>query len=234
MRRIKLRYQLPELIIFDLDNTLYRYDLCNKRALKAVSRLASSEYGVPARRFLLEYESSRLIVKSRISGASSHNRLLYFSEWISRFESKLDFDVAAIFNDVYWATYLSEMKLSEGVVDLLRKIRHRGIQACLVTDQMSDIQFRKLRVLKIEKYFDHIVTSEECAGEKSSLEPFRLIFSRIQRKEFDCIWFIGDEMQDWPIDVPGNEKVFFASPFARNVPKGVTRIQNYKDVCKLI
>lgn len=234
MLQIRRKYQIPDLVVFDLDNTLYRYDFCHKRALKAVSNLASSDYGVSARRFLSQYEYARSRVKSRINGASSHNRLLYFSEWISQFDSKLEIDVAVIFSDVYWSAYLSEMKLSEGVEDLLRRFRHRGIQTSLVTDQVSDIQYRKLRVLKIEKYFDYIVTSEECAGEKRSGEPFQLLFSRIGDKKFDCLWFIGDESQDWPNEAPSQEKVLFASPFARRVPDGVIKIHNYKDVCKLI
>ena len=220
--------------MFDLDNTLYSYDVCHKEALKAVSDLAKSEFGIPPKRFLLEYENSRSNVKSRVKGASSHNRLLYFLEWMSQFELKLDLDVAVTFNDVYWAAYFSQMKLSEGVVELLRKIRHLGIPTALVTDQVSEIQYRKLRVLKIERYFDNIVTSEECAGEKESEEPFYLLFSRIRRKEFDCIWFIGDEIQDWPSNAPTTTKVFFASPFARKAPKGVRKIHSYKDVCKLI
>jgi len=222
------------LVVFDLDNTLYRYDVCHKRALRAVSDLAVSEYGLSARRFLSQYKYSRAIVKSRIEGASSHNRLLYFSEWISQFDSKLHIDVAVSFNEVYWSAYLYEMKLSEGVEDLLRRIRHRGIQISLVTDQMSEIQLRKLRVLGIEKYFDYVVTSEECAGEKRSGEPFDLLFSRTRSKQFKCLWFFGDEKQDWPSEVPSHEKVFFASPFARRVPIGVTKIRNYKDICNLV
>jgi len=232
--RIKRNYQLPDLIVFDLDNTLYKYDVCHRRALKAVSNLVASDYGVSSRLFHSQYEYSRSKVKSRISGASSHNRLLYFSEWISQFDSKLGIDVAMTFNEVYWSAYLSEMKLSEGVEDLLIRIRHRGIQISLVTDQISDIQYRKLRVLRIERYFDYIVTSEECAGEKKSGEPFDLLYSRTRGKDFNCLWFIGDEVQDWPSEAPSHEKVFFASPFARRVPRGVIKIQNYKDICKFI
>ena len=232
--QVILKYTPPDLIVFDLDNTLYRYDVCHEEALKAVSDRVKFEYGIPAKRFLLEYENSRSNVKSRIKGASSHNRLLYFLEWMSQFELKLDLDVAVTLNDVYWATYFSQMKLPEGVEELFRKIRHRGIPTSLVTDQVSEIQYRKLRVLKIERYFDNIVTSEECAGEKVSEEPFYLLFSRIRRKEFDCIWFIGDEIQDWPTNVPATTKIFFASPFARKAPRDVRKIHSYKDVCKLI
>lgn len=221
-------------MVFDLDNTLYEYQPCHKRALKSVSEFAKLEYGLPSRRFREEYMSARMRVKSRVSGASSHNRLLYFMELVNKLQIKLNIDAPLVFNEIYWSSYFLEMTLPEGLEQLLRKLRHLNVQMAIVTDHVSDLQLRKLRVLNLEKQFDYVITSEECSGEKISLEPFDLLFERIERKDFDCIWFIGDELQDWPNVHQVNEKRYFASPFANIVPKGVEKISNYLDLDNLV
>jgi FMN phosphatase YigB (HAD superfamily) len=175
-----------------------------------------------------------LRVKSRVNGASSHNRLLYFSELVNRLQAKLNVDTPLIFNDVYWSAYFLEMSLPEGLEPLLRKLRHLSVQLAVVTDHVADLQIRKLRVLELEKQFDYVVTSEECSGEKATLEPFKLLFERIESKEFDCIWFIGDELQDWPNVEQGNEKKYLASPFTRKAPRDIKKIYNYIDLHKLV
>ena len=213
---------------------MYEYKVCHNQALKAVSAFAWSEYGIPVKDFLNNYEICRAKVKSRIVGASSNNRLLYFSELITRFDSKIDVDVAVKLADFYWTAYFSEMKLAEGIEEFIQKLRHRGVQIAMITDQVSDTQLRKIRILRIEKLFDFVVTSEECSGEKKSLAPFQLLFERTKGKDFGCVWFIGDEIQDWPREVAVTTKIFLASPYAGKVPRGVKKICNYKDACKLI
>lgn len=154
----------PNLVVFDLDNTLYEYKNSHNMALRSVSQFAKAEYGIPPHIFLESYEKSRARVKSRVSGASSHNRLLYFTELITELNLKLD--TTTRLYDEYWSAYFQVMKLAEGTEEFMQKLRHSGVQICIVTDQISHTQVKKLKILGIEKYLDYMVTSEECSGKR--------------------------------------------------------------------
>ena len=231
---IRSTKKIPDWVIFDLDNTVYEYEPCHKAGLIAASRIALSEFGISPRVFFREYKNSRAAVKSRISGASSHNRLLYFTELIGSLHMKLDLDAALTLSDTYWASYFLKMKPAEGYERLINALRHRGAGIALVTDQIADIQHKKLMVLGAHKHFDFLVTSEECSGEKKTLAPFELLFSRIGNDNIGDIWFIGDEIHDWPHSMPLSEKKFFASPFARATPRYVQKISSYSNLAKQI
>jgi putative hydrolase of the HAD superfamily len=231
---MNFKFPKPDLVIFDLDNTLYKYGPSHRKGLQSVSDFAWTEYSIPTKLIKKEYEIARSRVKARVNGASSHNRLLYFSELINQLEYRLDVDVAMTCHNIYWTAYFSEMKLSEGAQEFLRSLRHRGVQLALVTDNIAQIQYKKLSILKIEKLFDYVITSEECSNEKISMEPYRLLFKRMRTTELECLWFIGDEIQDWPSEVSAKTKIFLASPYAKRVPKGVKKIQTYKDLSPLL
>jgi FMN phosphatase YigB (HAD superfamily) len=124
------------------------------------------------------------------------------------------------------------MRLAEGYETLIHKLRHKGISIALVTDQIAELQLKKIIILGVEKHFDYVVTSEECSGEKLTLAPFELLISRIRSETLDCVWFIGDEKQDWPIELNLDKKKFFASPFSRRVPRYVQKIYSYRDLVK--
>lgn len=147
---------------------------------------------------------------------------------------KLDLDAALTLSDAYWASYFPRMKPAEGYERLINALRHRGVGIALVTDQIADIQYKKLMVLGAHKHFDFLVTSEECSGEKETLAPFKLLFSRIGNDNMDDIWFIGDEVQDWPHSMPLSGQKFFASPFARATPGYVQKISSYSYLAKQI
>jgi FMN phosphatase YigB (HAD superfamily) len=143
---------------------------------------------------------------------------------------RLDLDAPMNLNDAYWSAYFLRMHLAEGYETLIHKFRHKAITIALVTDQIAELQLKKIRILEIEKHFDYIVTSEECSGEKITLAPFELLISRIRSENLDCTWFIGDEKQDWPTALNLNKKVYFASPFSGRAPKYVRKIYSYKDL----
>jgi FMN phosphatase YigB (HAD superfamily) len=54
--------------------------------------------------------------------------------------------------------------------------------------------------LGLESFFDVIVASEEGAGDKSSLAPFRVLSSRSKAEWMECVWFVGDLPHDAPVD----------------------------------
>ena len=193
--------QLPTMVVFDLDDTLYEYDPCDAAGKAALFRFATDELGVMSPAFEQAYTQARVNVKKRLGPtASSHSRLLYCHEAMELIGLRSEPHVALVMEQEYWRNYLLAMELRPGVGDLLQTLRFNDVVTAIVTDLTAQIQFRKLYHLDIAKLIDHVVCSEETALEKASLQPFELLASRVAPAALDCVWFIGDQDFDAPVD----------------------------------
>ncbi|MGY1811024.1 HAD family hydrolase [Blastococcus sp. SYSU D00669] len=191
----------PTLVVFDLDDTLYPYEPCDRAGKEALFRFASDELGVKAPAFADAYAQARVNVKERLGDtASSHSRLLYCHEALELIGLRSEPQVALVMEQEYWRNYLLAMQLRPGVVELLQSLRYNDVATAVVTDLTAQIQFRKLYHLDIAKLIDHVVCSEETAQEKASLQPFRLLASRVAPSALECVWFVGDRDFDAPVD----------------------------------
>lgn len=89
----------------------------------------------------------------------------------------------------YLKNYETGLKLFPGAVHLLEAAsQHR---TCLITNGNSDRQRQKLRLLGIEKRFDHILISEEFGASKPDAAIFRRALS-LTDVEADQAVMIGD------------------------------------------
>lgn len=207
--------QAPNLMVFDLDNTLYEYHNCNRAGLEAFANFASETLGMSSRNAMKLFKQARHTVKNRISGASSHDRALYFAEFLAIHGKVNDPRFILEAESLYWTSFISQMKLAPYCHELIIKARAKGILIALVTDLSSVIQYKKLIYLGLENAFDVIVTSQETKGEKESFEPFALLLQRLDRDfEVKEVWFIGDSKVDFPHSYPAASKHYFLSPFA--------------------
>lgn len=174
-------------VIFDLDDTLYNWNECDKEALKKVIEFIGYEgdfykvYSEITKRYKLETGNT----------AASHNRFNYF-KWIKEY-LKADFSLIKV-NDLFWETFYSKMELVEGVLDFLNFLKNNKIKIGLLTDFQTEYQYRKLEKLGILEYFDVIVTSEEVGIEKPSTKGFRYCLSRLGETP-DKVIMIGDSME---------------------------------------
>jgi len=170
-------------VIFDIDDTLYDYELCHKAALKAVAIYINDSnfekaYSLVTKQYKLEVGNI----------ASSHNRFIYF-KWIKEY-LKSDFSVEKV-NELYWKHYFSEMKPFEGVVETLDFLKNNGIKLAALTDFMAEMQYKKLNKLGLLEYFDVIVTSEEVGIEKPSMKSFQYCLKMLNETP-DKVIMVGD------------------------------------------
>jgi putative hydrolase of the HAD superfamily len=192
---------MPTMVVFDLDDTLYEYEPCNAAGKQALFRFATEELGVMSPAFEQAYSQARLNVKKRLGPtASSHSRLLYCHEALELIGLRSEPHVALVMEQEYWRNYMLAMELRPGVADLLQALRYNDVVTAIVTDLTAQIQFRKLYHLDIAKLVDHVVCSEETALEKASLQPFELLASRVSPAALECVWFVGDQDFDAPVD----------------------------------
>ena len=221
-------------ILMDIDDTLYDYDLCHQYALDEVGSYFERNFKIESEDFIDLYNSSKnkFNVSLKRTG-SSHNRFLYFQNIFENIQIK-PFDNTIIAYKKYWDSFLSKIKLFDGVKDFLVAIKSKKI--CLITDLTVQIQFRKIRKLGISEYFDAIVTSEEAGIEKPSSKIFNLAVEKIGTDpKLTCM--IGDKFKK---DIVGAEDIGIDS-FWLNKDKNLSKsynnskqFSNYKELREII
>jgi len=174
-------------VIFDLDNTLYNYDVCNDNALDVVINHIYNISGVDKEIIKLEYKKVSISLKQEIGNVgSSHNRFIYFKNLSNRLNLKLNIKEI---NQLYWDSFYSKIILNDGVIDLLNFFKENNIKLFILTDYTLEEQYSKLSKLNIVDFFNDIISSEEIGIDKPSNKMF---LSAKEKAKSDNIIMIGD------------------------------------------
>lgn len=187
----------PDIVLFDLDNTIYPYEPAHRVGLDAAMEQIRAEYGLRAEEVRKQFDEAREAVKHRLGKvASSHSRLLYFHALLERLGMGSQVDMALRLEQIYWGNYLAAMRPSDEAKRLLQYLKSAGIGLGLVTDLTAQIQFRKLVFLNLQHAFDWVITSEEAGGDKITGLPYALARQKIGWIDTDTVWMIGDSHVD--------------------------------------
>jgi putative hydrolase of the HAD superfamily len=186
---------LPELVIFDLDNTLYDYESANSAGETALMNFLHESLKISKAEIKIQLIHSRKNVKDALgTTASSHSRLMYIREFLNSNDLNVHATFALECEQVFWRSYMEKMVLFEGVEEFVNYLRLSRSKLVLVTDLSTQIQIRKLAWLGLEKAFELIITSEEAGGDKETGKPEAML-----RRFVDPVagktWAIGDK--DW-------------------------------------
>ncbi|MBI3312832.1 MAG: HAD family hydrolase [Candidatus Omnitrophica bacterium] len=163
-------------IFLDLDNTLYAYAPCHLAGLKASYRFyRKSVEKISYRAFYGLYQKARETINRRLKGrAASHSRLLYFQTLLEKKFSKTKTGLSLRLEKNYWRAYFKKMKLKGWVLPFLKRMRREKKRIVIVTNLTSALQFSKIKKLRLEKWIDFVITSEEAGHDKPHPAIFRL------------------------------------------------------------
>ena len=202
--------QKPKAILFDLDNTLYPYQINHDRAINAVSSKAYNLLGLSAADFTKQYSIARTAVKQCLGPvAASHSRLLYFDKMLENLKLKSQPMIALDLEATYWRNFLIAAELYEDVANLLTDLKSCGMPTAIVTDLTTQIQLRKILHFKLEDYFDFITTSEEVGADKPNPDMFLLTAQKLN-VEPSSVWMIGDHLTN---DILGAQRALSCTTF---------------------
>lgn len=185
-------------VIFDLDNTLYDYDVCNEAAEKKLFQVIAQKFSCDESFAEKMFRKARKTVKENLlpSYPSAHNRMLYMHTLCELFQ-KNPVTFAPLFYRTYWQTFLNEMKLFSYVLPLLTALKKEKIKLAICTDLTTHIQLKKLKKLKLEKFFDVIVTSEAVGFDKPSEKMFSCVLKKLAVAKEDALFVGDDEKKDF-------------------------------------
>jgi len=193
INNLKRVVNLPDVVLFDLDNTLYPYNPAHKEAHQAIKNKITKTLSISNNDFERAFIQAKLDIKGRLKNtASSHNRLLYMQRMLEILGLGSQVLMALDLEQTYWRTFLSNAILFEDVKALMDDIRLLGITIGIVTDLTAQVQFRKIVYFGLEKYLDFIVTSEESGFDKPHESSFNIALKKMQLKSRGNIWMIGD------------------------------------------
>lgn len=207
--KFMIKEKRPDLVLLDIDNTLYDYEITHAKALLASWLLAHRLVGIPKEVFMSLYSSAKLEVKKRLGDkvAASHSRLLYFQHLIEQYGFKTQAQVILQLEQCYWHNFLCHMEIFSDVTECLAEIKKMNIPVVIVTDLTTEIQMRKIIKLNLDSYIDYVVTSEEAGEEKPGAKPFLLALEKVNLTTDATIWMIGDN----PVaDIQGAKNVISA------------------------
>ncbi|MDI1234674.1 MAG: HAD-IA family hydrolase [bacterium] len=184
-----------KVVFFDLDNTIYPYEPAHKAALNSALTKFAFHYDLDMDTANNLYREARKIINQRLHGqAASHSRLLYFKEMLTALNHNTQFSDALQFEKIYWQEFLTEMIVFPEALKLIKQLNKRGIVLGIITDLTAQIQLQKMKKLKLETYFSHIITSEEIGVEKPHSAIFRHALNLFEVDGDQCA-MIGDNIK---------------------------------------
>lgn len=159
-------------VIFDLDDTLYSEKQYVRSGYKAVSKLLGDE--TFADRLWTYFEN----------GKPAIDELLDELGFMERKEECLE----------AYRKQIPEITLYDGVVELILKLKSKGIKVGIITDGRVSGQKKKIKALGLDKLMDDIIITDELGGTQFR-KPCDIAFRIMQHRwgfPFENIVYVGD------------------------------------------
>ena len=224
-------FDLTELVIFDLDNTLYDYESPNAAGENALINFVQENLKIPHSEIMNLFNESRMNVKETLGAtAASHSRLMYIREFLTSNSISMHATFALECEQVFWRSYMDKMVLFEGVEEFVNYLRLSRTKLVLVTDLSTQIQIRKLAWLGLDKAFELMITSEEAGGDKETGKPEAML-RRLVTPVVGKTWTIGDK--DWD-HLFSTESTFFKKTTSSKLKEKSESLYEFNDYRELL
>ncbi|MFN6483203.1 MULTISPECIES: HAD-IA family hydrolase [unclassified Nostoc] len=186
---------LYEAIIFDLDNTLLNFELCERQAiLGALEDCGISLYlkGVRETTFLQAFETYNSQYW-RQRETFSPNELIEMSYRSTL--AKLDIQTEKISNlsQSFWHIF-NHSALMESDVNEVLTVLADNYRLAVITNGFVSAQLPRMQAAGIEHFFEEIVVSEAIGFAKPSPEIFHYALSRLNLTPAEVI-YVGDSLK---------------------------------------
>ena len=189
-------------IIFDLDNTLYDYYKFSNKSLIKVYKVLKKERKISKEKFIRTFNQSKKEVRKGLENSpDSHDRIIYFQQMGEKLNLNLTL-MLKLYN-TYYTSFLKYIKPRKGVLKTFKKIKRRGLKIIILTNEVVEIQLRKINKMGLLKYADYFIASEDVGIDKPSKKIFLYALKKASAKPDETI-MVGD---DEKADIYGAKKV---------------------------
>jgi putative hydrolase of the HAD superfamily len=176
-------------VIFDFDNTIYDYDICNKNSLSKV--FTHIEKNFKKENIKEIYEKINIEIKQSNNYCNKFNKNIYFKRLLENLNiplNELD-TILKIYNNEFDDNLLTS--IYPNIEDLLKVLKQDNIKIGILSNNNFKQQYDKLVKLNLISYVDYIQTSDENGNEKPHISMFHSIINKM-KIQAENILMIGD------------------------------------------
>jgi len=191
-------------ILFDLDNTLIDFML-----MKTKSCEAAIEAMISAGLRMDRKKAMKILFELYGEKGIEYNRI--FQEFLSKTMGKIDYKILAEGIVAYRRAQAAYVKPYPGTVRTLVRLKEKGMKIGIVSDAPSVNAWIRLVEMKLDDFFDVVVTFDDTGQKKPSKFPFLKAIERLGVKPANVL-FVGD----WPErDIKGAKALGMKTAFAK-------------------
>ena len=192
---------LPQLVLFDLDDTLFDHQNSRRCGLVALQKEYPPLANITLSELVAEHQYQiAASYNSALDGTTSlrQNRIERFRNLFVNCGIEIDSLEAERAVQRYRKVYETHRRAVPGVAALLQYLKDRT-HIGVVTNGLTSTQKEKLQACDLDRFVDFLLTSEEAGIKKSDKRIFlqALDMARINREH---AVFIGDS---WALDIVG-------------------------------
>jgi len=191
-------------ILFDLDNTLVDFWKMKKLASEAAIK-AMIKAGLK-----IDYRKAWKMLYEMFGEYGIENQKI-FDIFLKKVTGKVDIKILAAGVVAYRKVKDLNMKPYSNVATTLRKLRNRGLKLAIITDAPKFQAWSRLFDLKLERYFDFVISLEDTGQKKPSQLPFKAALRKLGLKP-EQIMMVGDDISR---DVMGAKKLGMITVLAK-------------------
>lgn len=168
-------------VVFDLDDTLISEKQFVESGYRCVAEIISGSTGI-----------GTINVFEMLKELFNKNTQNVFNRLFDKLQIRYDNDNIRGLVEEY-RNHLPDIQFYDDVIPCLEKLKDNGIKTGIITDGYISTQRKKLKALNAEKYFDHIILTEELGREYWKPHPraFELM-NKILQVKFDEMVYVGD------------------------------------------
>ncbi len=196
--------------LFDFDGTLIDSFSPRKKAHRAVGAFLTAylcNQGCDLKREVLLESISRL--EGEMNERRIYDRSLWWDEVLREYLDeavRIPPSLLAGASSIYWETVRRNSRVYQGIDNMLRSLRQRGVVMGLIsdTDGLDGMKLVRIEESRLREFFDAIVVAGEDTKEvKPSTQPFTRVCELLHVVPEQCV-FVGDNPE---VDVIGPRKL---------------------------
>jgi len=190
-------------VLFDLDNTLIDFMKMKRAAVEAAVD-AMIAAGVK----LNKEQATRIIYELYDHYGIEHQQI--FEEFLIRMHNKVDYKILAAGIVAYRKARVVHTEPYPGVMSTLLKLKQKGLKLAIVSDAPILQAWTRLTEMKIQEFFDAVVTFDDTGERKPSKKPFEKAIEQLGVKAEEVL-----HVGDWPErDIAGAKAAGLKTAFA--------------------
>jgi len=173
-------------LLVDLDNTLFNYDYAHKKALNYIFK----KYDITND----DYEKAKIVLKTRDLKVNHHKKEAYF-KIIQEFKEFSLINVLEIYND-YKEQFNKNLLIDKSMFELLKYFNENDKTVIGITNYYITPQLEKLKASNLIDYINYLITSEEFEVEKPHFSLIERAVELSKEHDLSKIVMIGDSEVD--------------------------------------